>query len=170
MQVRKPRAFSTDAREPGHEVNQTAQTSGSNIHQTSNKHRNFTYMIVAILFAKLRKIPVSKGKSLEVRALTKICCVVPISGRELVSHSFYYIGNSAHAQKTACLNTEIFPQICDSCDLNSFHLNDTNVLHALTVDYIYTGCIKKHATLNSKIFTLFSSTIDSLFGCELHRC
>ena len=31
--------FSADARELGHEVNQTAQT--------SNKHRNFTYMIAA---------------------------------------------------------------------------------------------------------------------------
>ncbi len=31
--------FSSDAREPGYEVNLTAQT--------SNKHRNFTYMIVA---------------------------------------------------------------------------------------------------------------------------
>ena len=36
VQVRE--LFSSDAREPGHEVNQTAQT--------SNKHRNFTYMIV----------------------------------------------------------------------------------------------------------------------------
>ena len=31
--------FSSDAREPGHEMNQTAQT--------SNKHPNFAYMIVA---------------------------------------------------------------------------------------------------------------------------
>ena len=39
----------------------------------------------------------------------------------------------------------------------------------ISTSELSTGCIKKNATTQySKIFTLFSSTIDSLFGCELH--
>ena len=60
----------------------------------------------------------------------KICCAVSISGRELMSHSFYYI-----ATKCACSNNCMtqMTQICDSIEL--FLPYGMEILHARTVDY-----------------------------------